>query len=160
MFLGLEIGCGESKSHEFIGLDVRPTSSTDVIADASYLPFKDKTFDHVYSSHVLEHFSHRRVKNILTEWVRVLKSCAKLEIRCPDLRARSILFFLNPSWDNVKNIYGAQDYSENYHNCGFSYGLLKGLLEEQGIRKIRRIIKGYKGIPFLPDSLHIVGIKK
>jgi hypothetical protein len=83
-----------------------------------------------------------------------------LEIRCPDLRARAFLFFLNPSWQDVRNIYGAQDYAGNYHKCGFSYGLLKDLLESCGIHKVKRVIKGYKGIPFLPDCLHVKGVKK
>ncbi|MEM5854509.1 MAG: hypothetical protein QXG39_06020 [Candidatus Aenigmatarchaeota archaeon] len=43
--------------------------------------------------------------------------------------------------------------------CGFSYGLLRDLLKSCGIRDIKRIIKGYKGIPFIPDCLHIRGIK-
>jgi len=91
--------------------------------------------------------------------VRVLKRNGIIEIRCPDLRARAFLFFLNPSWQNVKNIYGEQDHVWNTHRCGFSYGLLKSLLESCGIRNIKRIVKGYKGIPFIPDCLHVRGVK-
>jgi hypothetical protein len=46
------------------------------------------------------------------------------------------------------------------HKCGFSFGLLKGLLESVGIKDVKRVIRGYKGIPFLPDSLHVRGIKR
>ena len=155
----LDIGCGERKKKGCIGLDLRKTSSVDVVADARMLPFRDEAFDYIYSSHLLEHFSHREVKNVLVEWVRVLKTGGTIEIRCPDLRARAFLFFLNPSWQNVRNIYGAQDSPENTHKCGFSFGLLKGLLESVGIKDVKRIIKGYKGIPFLPDCLHVKGIK-
>jgi len=41
-----------------------------------------------------------------------------------------------------------------------SYDLLKELLEECGITKIKRVIKGFEGIPFIPDCLHIKGVKK
>ncbi|MBS7635567.1 hypothetical protein KEJ34_08850, partial [Candidatus Bathyarchaeota archaeon] len=99
------------------------------------------------------------IRSILVEWVRVLKKGEELEIRCPDLRARAFLFFLNPTWQNVKNIYGGQDYEGNYHKCGFSYGLLKDLLKSCGIRDVKRIFKGYKGIPFIPDCLHVKGVK-
>jgi predicted SAM-dependent methyltransferase len=156
--LVLDIGCGEDKKGD-IGIDIRKTNVVDVIADARFLPFRDESFNHVYSSHLIEHFSHREVKDVLVEWVRVLKKGGVLEIRCPDLRARALLFFLNPSWQNVRNIYGAQDYAGNYHKCGFSYGLLKDLLESCGIHKVKRVIKGYKGIPFLPDCLHVKGVK-
>jgi hypothetical protein len=59
----------------------------------------------------------------------------------------------------VENIYGNQDYPENLHRSGFSYGLLKRLLRQSGIKGMKRVIRGYKGIPFLPDSIHITGIK-
>ena len=144
---------------KIIGVDLRKTESVDVVADARMLPFKNETFDYVYSSHVIEHFSHREVSKVLREWIRVLKKGGIIEIRCPDLRLRSLLFFLNPSWQNVKNIYGGQDYENNYHKCGFSYGLLREMLESCGIGKVKRVIKGYKGIPFIPDCLHVIGVK-
>jgi len=157
--LMLDIGCGEGKREGAIGVDLRKTTSVDIVADARHLPFANESFEYVYSSHIIEHFSHREVKCVLAEWTRVLKKGGIFEIRCPDLRARAFLFFLNPSWQNVRNIYGGQDYAGNYHKCGFSYGLLKSLLESCGIKKVKRVIKGYKGIPFLPDCLHVRGVK-
>jgi len=154
----LDIGCGETKKGD-IGIDLRKTRFVDVLADARMLPFKGESFDHVYSSAVIEHFSHREVRKVIIEWTRVLRTEGTLEIECPDLRARAFLFFLNPSWKNIENLYGGQDYGENYHKCGFSYELLKALLESCGIRRVKRIIKGYKGIPFIPDCLHVKGVK-
>ena len=156
----LDIGCGKNKKECAIGLDFRKNSSADIIADAHQLPFRNESFNHVYSSHLIEHFSHREIKNVLTEWIRVLKKKGIFEIRCPDLRARAFLFFVKPSWQDVKNIYGAQDVLGNTHKCGFSYGLLKKIIEQGGIKKVKRIIKGYKGIPFLPDCLHVKGVKE
>lgn len=124
------------------------------------LPFRDGSFDHVFSSHLIEHFSHREVGFVLVEWARVLVRGGTIEIRCPDLRARALLFFLNPSWQNMKNIYGEQDYFGNQHLCGLSYQSLKTLLESHGISNVKRVSKRYKGIPFIPDCLHILGQKK
>ena len=115
----LELGCGEAQKKGDIAIDFRKTSSVDVVADARMLPFKDESFDHLYSSHLIEHFSHREVRNVLVEWIRVIKKNGILEIRCPDLRARAFIFVLNPNWKNVFNIYGEQDYIGNYHYCGF-----------------------------------------
>lgn len=156
----LDIGCGENPKKGDIGLDLRKTRFVDIVADARMLPFNDESFDNAYSSHLIEHFSHREVRNVLLEWIRVLKKSGTIEIRCPDLRARALLFFINPSWQNVKNIYGEQDYVGNQHRSGFSFGLLKQLLESCGIRDVKRIIKGYKGIPFIPDCLHVTGVKR
>jgi predicted SAM-dependent methyltransferase len=157
--LMLDIGCGESKKEGAIGIDLRKMVSVDIVADARLLLFRDDSFNYVYSSHLIEHFSHREVKTVLTEWVRVLKKGGTFEILCPDLRARALLFFLRASWYNVRNIYGLQDNVGNIHKCGFSHGLLKDLLEACGIKRVHRVIKGYKGIPFLPNCLHVKGIK-
>ena len=155
----LDIGCGETKKGD-IGLDVRKIKGVDILADARVLPFRDNILDCVYSSHTIEHFSHREVRNIVSEWIRVLKHGGIVEILCPNLRARAFLFVLSPTWQNVENIYGGQDYLDNYHKCGFSFDLLKSILESNGIMNIKRIISGYKGIPFIPDCLHVKGIKK
>jgi len=156
----LEIGCGEKKKFaNSIGLDIRSVADADILADACRLPFENDCFDHIYSSHVVEHMSHASLQIVLREWIRVLKVGGVFELRCPDLRARAFLFFLTPSWKNVQNIYGAQDYSENYHKSGFSYDLLRHLLQKLGITKVRRVHDGYKGVPFIPNDLHIRGIK-
>lgn len=157
----LEIGCGGKKVFpNSVGLDIRPIEGVDVVADARRLPFDDNYFDHVYSSHVIEHFSHQEVKDVLIEWIRVLKDGGIFELRCPDLRLRALIFALNPKKQDIINIYGEQDYPENQHRCGFSYGLLKKILLESGIIKITRINDGFKGVPFLPSDLHIKGFKR
>ena len=156
----IDIGCGEKKVDGAIGLDRRKTRSIDIIGDATMLPFKSNSFDKVYSAHTIEHFSHKETQNIAAEWVRILKTGGQLEIRCPWLRIRALLFFFNPTHKNVANIYGGQEYEGNFHKCGFSYGLLKELLESVGIGEIVRVFeKGPFGIPFCSD-LHIKGKKK
>jgi len=156
----LDLGCGDEKFEGSIALDLRRTRSVDIVADAHKLPFRDNSFDYVFSSHLIEHFSHRETESILREWIRILKHGGTIEIRCPDLRARALLFFLNPSWQNVRNIYGEQDYEGNQHRCGFAFKNLKSLLEACGISNVKRIKKGYKGLPFIPDCLNVMGKKK
>jgi SAM-dependent methyltransferase len=160
LHVGLDIGCGENKRAGLIGIDFRKSVTPDVVADARMLPFRDELFNYAFSSHVIEHFSHREVAEALSEWVRVLRKGGTMEIRCPDLRARALLFFLKPSWRNVKDIYGGQSYVGDQHRCGFSYGLLKRSLEVHGICNVKRIIRGYKNIPFIPDCLHVKGVKR
>jgi predicted SAM-dependent methyltransferase len=155
----LDIGCGDNRVEGAIALDMRKTTHVGILADARNLPFRDDAFDHVFSSHLIEHFSHRETKSVLREWIRVLRQDGIIEIKCPDLRARALLFFFNPSWQNVRNIYGEQDYVENEHRCGFAFNNLKSLLQECGISNIKRLVRGYRGLPFLPDCLHVIGKK-
>lgn len=74
----LDIGCGEKRKKGAIGFDIRKTAVTDIVGDATSLPFKDEEFDHIYSSHLIEHFSHREVRTVLKEWIRCLKGGALL----------------------------------------------------------------------------------
>jgi predicted SAM-dependent methyltransferase len=157
---GLDVGCGDNKQANTIGVDFRVTSTVDVIADARALPFRKESLQYIFSSHIIEHFGIHETRTILAGWVRLLEKGGVIEIRCPDLRARALLFFLNPSWSNLRKIYGGQDYPGNLHKSGFSYSLLKSLLIACGIGKVKRIVKGYKGIPFIPDCLHVRGVKE
>jgi predicted SAM-dependent methyltransferase len=160
MALICEIGCGDTPTFEnSVRIDIRKTPSVTVIADARHLPFKNDVFDHVYSSHTIEHFPHREIPDVLQEWLRICIPGGTIELRCPDLRIRSLLFFIQPTIQNIKNIYGEQDYPENFHRSGFSFGILKTMLEKCGVHTIRRIADEYKGIPFIPNDLHIVGTK-
>jgi len=156
----LEIGCGNIKDYaDSICLDIRLTNKVDVLADARHLPFIEGCFSLVYSSHTIEHFSHREQTRVLTEWIRVLHEGGKLEIKCPDLRARALIFAIRPSQRDVSNIYGEQDYDENFHKCGYSFGLLRESLNRLGIQGVRRVFRGHGLIPFIPDCLHIKGTK-
>jgi len=157
----LEIGCGERRDFpDSLGLDIRKTTKVDVIGDARSLPFKDESFDHVFSSHTLEHLPHGDCDRVLREWIRVLRPGGVIELRMPDLRARALIFALNPTIRSMRMIYGEQDYEENYHKSGYSYGLLKGMLRAVGVVKVKRVISGYRGIPFLPSCLHVRGFKR
>lgn len=76
----LDVGCGDfnkylvgfSSGDTYIGLDIEKTSSTDVIGDASYLPFKDESFDAVICNAVLGHVENP--KEVLKELYRIAKS--------------------------------------------------------------------------------------
>ena len=158
--MALDIGCGDYKKEGFIGCDCRTTDSVDVIADVRALPFEDEVFDYVYSSHVIEHFSHREVKDIITEWVRILKKGGIMEVVCPWLRVSALYFFLQPNYEHLMHIYGGQDNEMNYHKCGFTFRQLKELLEQSGIVNVKLNWWGRGGkLPFIPGSLWVKGIK-
>lgn len=154
----IDIGCGPDKIKGSFGIDAIKYEGVDLVTNVTALPFPDNSIKHVYSSHTLEHFSHREADGVLNEWVRVLKPGGKIEIRCPDLRMRCLMFFFHPSYDHIRAIYGSQKDEFNYHKSGFTFGILKQKLEALGIEKIKRI-KDWNGmIPY--SDLHIVGYKK
>ncbi|MBD3155406.1 MAG: methyltransferase domain-containing protein, partial [Candidatus Aenigmarchaeota archaeon] len=60
----LDLGCGnlkyQSEEYKVIGLDLSEGEEVDVTHDLTEekLPFKDKYFDVVRASHILEHIEH------------------------------------------------------------------------------------------------------
>lgn len=52
--------------------------------DAHSLPFKDRTLDWVYSSHLIEDFVYDEQVTLLNEWVRVLKPTGVLILCAPN----------------------------------------------------------------------------
>lgn len=55
-----------------------------ILADAHFLPFKDKTFDFAYISEVLEHL--RETGKAIDEIARVIESCGRLVVQTPNKR--------------------------------------------------------------------------
>ena len=104
----LNLGCGShySSKPEWTNLDFVSTGEC-VIAHnlLSGIPFEAATFDLVYHSHVLEHFSKEDGDKFISECFRVLKQGGTLRIAIPDLEqiARNYLKFLDEGLQNPNN---------------------------------------------------------
>ena len=82
----LNLGCGLCSRPGWVNVDFH-ASSPDVLAYDLRLgiPFVDESFDVVYHSHVLEHFSRSQAVFFLRECFRVLKPGGLLRVAVPDL---------------------------------------------------------------------------
>jgi len=79
----LDVGCGETKTPGFIGIDKRKMPGVDIVLnlDNEHLPFDDSTVDEIYTSHSLEHLSD--FEEVMLEFSRVLKPHGKLTVIVP-----------------------------------------------------------------------------
>lgn len=80
----LEIGPKKGKLPGFETLDAVRSPIVDHVADCRKMPFRDASFDLVYSSHVIEHIEQFEVESTIAEWVRVLKPGGTLEVHTLD----------------------------------------------------------------------------
>jgi predicted SAM-dependent methyltransferase len=82
----LNLGCGGRYIKGWVNIDFI-SQSEDVIKHnlLTPLPFEDNSFDAVYNSHVLEHFSKRDAAKFIAEIYRVLKPGGILRVVVPNL---------------------------------------------------------------------------
>ena len=80
----LNLGCGEDYREGFVNVDIRKDVKTDSIVNIEKkLPFKDNSFDYIYSRHVIEHIHPEKLKFLMDEIYRVCKNNAVVEIHVP-----------------------------------------------------------------------------
>lgn len=141
-----DIGCGTHtpffKEGIPVRMDIREDVNPDIICDIRKIPEPDMKYDIVYSSHVLEHFSHRITMSVLVEWLRILKKGGELRLELPNIEpaAKAILDKKITNYD-MWTFWGEQAYAKDYHGTGFTIDSLRNLLEVVGGLKDIKIIK-------------------
>src|SRR6266849_4191793 len=89
----LNLGCGQRFHPDWVNLDLYPPNpSVQKWNLQEDLPFPDESFDVVYHSHVLEHFSKADGLQLLHRCRRVLKSNGTLRVAVPDLERIAQLY--------------------------------------------------------------------
>ena len=103
------------------------------------LPFQNNYFEHIYSSHALEHCSTQSIPSILKECFRVLQHDGTMEIIVPCLE-NAMKSFLEASEEErwgyrIEYIFGNQGKSQQgqqLHKTGFTADRLKYLCAQAG----------------------------
>ena len=93
----LDLGCGENKVPNSIGLDNVQLPGVDVehdLLDFPY-PFDNESIDKIYLRHVIEHFAIEKINFIMNECNRILKNDGFLVITVPHVF--SISAFIDPT---------------------------------------------------------------
>lgn len=81
----INIGCGNKQIPGWLGVDVTPGPTVDIVSDVRTLPFDTGSVDEAMAIHVIEHFYQWEAPEVLREWLRVLKPGGTLILECPDL---------------------------------------------------------------------------
>jgi predicted SAM-dependent methyltransferase len=82
----LNLGCGTTYRKDWINIDIAPISAEVLPFNLKEgIPFPNNSFDAVYHSHVLEHFSRQQGETLIKECTRVLKPKGILRVAIPDL---------------------------------------------------------------------------
>jgi SAM-dependent methyltransferase len=89
----LQIGAGQNPLTGWLNTDLNPTADSIVYLDAmDTFPLGDRTFDAVFSEHLIEHLPYTGGLAMLQEAFRVLKPGGRIRIATPDAeRVASLL---------------------------------------------------------------------
>jgi hypothetical protein len=128
--LRLNLGSGAQAIPGYINIDHKFGT------EAYPLGYPDESCDVIRASHVLEHFGHNVIKDVVKNWVSKLKPGGCLRIAVPDLEWVT-KHYLDGEPINVMGIlWGAQDYQDNVHLSGFDSELLMEIMVEAGLERI------------------------
>jgi predicted SAM-dependent methyltransferase len=139
----LNLGCGNAKLRDWLNIDINPDADM-VIDFRNSLPFTDRSFQFIYSEHVLEHFSYQDGLKILRECNRVLTEDGVMRIATPDLdnliqkyfsdwknqdwlswpdyefiKSKGQMINIAFSWWGHKYLYNEEDLEYQLKNAGF-----------------------------------------
>jgi len=110
--------------------------------DIFNLPYEDNSVDLIYASHVIEYFNREEVKDVLNEWIRVLKPNGKLRLAVPNFE-EMVTLYLNNNVELaglVGPLYGQMSMGEEtiYHKTTYDYLSLENLLSDLGMKNIKK----------------------
>ena len=133
----LQVGCGPKKLPDYINIDILEDSEADVLANITSLPFKDNSFDLLYSSSVIEHFGRREWVHILAEWSRVIKPLGKIYISTPNFETCAQHYIQTGNLDELVGlIMGGQKDEYDWHGMIYDFKTLKNGLIEAGFGQV------------------------
>ena len=119
----------------------------------------DGCCDEVRASHVLEHFSHREVLNVIREWTRVLKPGGLLKLAVPDFHYIATQYLAGDTDHTIGWTMGGHVDEWDHHGALFDEGCLSTMMETAGLVEIDHWESDAQDCSSLPVSLNLQGWK-
>ena len=123
------------------------------------LPFPDGSASEIRASHVLEHFSHSQIPDVLRDWVRVLAYDGVLKIAVPDFEKIAERYLRGEMGEWQGYIMGGHVDEADHHGAIFDTGTLTEALKAAGLRQIEPWQSTIQDCASLPISLNLQGVK-
>lgn len=138
----LELGAGYRPTPGFTHNDANPGDDIEIVGDAATI-VRDHVIgagscDEIRATHLLEHFSHTKTVDVLSEWHSALRVGGTIYLEVPHIFGH--IAALNAGEITPEQfivyVYGDQDYFENSHYAGFNEEILRDRLIEAGFRDV------------------------
>lgn len=123
------------------------------------LDYADGSVDEIRASHVLEHFSHREIANVLRDWVRALKPGGRLAIAVPDFSVIAQQYLAGAPLPIEGYVMGGHVDANDRHGAIFDEEQLRDVMTSAGLLGIQRWNSRIQDCAALPVSLNLFGHK-
>lgn len=123
------------------------------------LDIPDGSAEEIRASHLLEHFSHREVFDVIKHWVSKLSDGGVLKIAVPDFDVICKDYAENKRDRLALYLMGGQVDENDYHKTIFDKDSLTDLMRRAGLSEITQW-SGGNDSSSLPVSLNLMGIKQ
>lgn len=157
-YICLDIGCGDNKQPNFVGMDKRPLAGVDIVHDLEVFPYpiEDGVCVTVVGSHIVEHIKPWLMIDFMNEIWRILKVGGKVAFSLP--YALSYGFVQDPThcnpcnettWEyfdpncHMYNIYKPKPFQiemNSWQADGFMEVVLVKITEEEGVKRNQEYI--------------------
>jgi hypothetical protein len=97
------------------------------------LGYADGSVSEIRASHVLEHFPHAQLEEVIKDWVRCLKKGGKLKIAVPDMKKIAESYLSGVQYPYESFLVGGQVDHNDFHRSLFDESRLRGLLAGAGL---------------------------
>jgi predicted SAM-dependent methyltransferase len=88
----LQIGAGPNNFPGWLNTDYKPIEGQAYLDATARFPLPDKSFDYVFSEHVIEHFNYWEGLDMLRESFRIMKPGGRIRVVTPNLNQLVRLF--------------------------------------------------------------------
>lgn len=149
----LNLGAGNTDIPGFIPIDRKAGR------EVYPLDFPDGAVDEIRASHILEHFSHRKIAEVISHWVGKLRPGGLLRIAVPDFRKIAQRYLDGKKVNAVGYIMGGHIDDDDRHGAIFDSETLSVLMKSAGLSNISVWESEVEDCAALPISLNLQGTK-
>lgn len=149
----LNIGGGNVHITGFVNIDRKNGE------EAYPLDRPDNSVEEILASHVLEHFSHREVADVLQNWVNKLRPGGKIRLAVPDFQMIARDYLAGEPINVQGYVMGGHCDADDHHGTLFDREALTELMICCGLERIGPWKSEMAACSSLPISLNLQGFK-
>lgn len=150
----LNLGSGDLPIDGYENLDIKTGQEV-----SSLVAYADNSLDEIRASHILEHFGHSSIYEILNGWVRKLRPGGILRIAVPDFGKIAKSYIEGKDLNYAGYLMGGQTDSNDYHKAIFDRKGLSDAFGRLGLCDIKEWQSEINDCASLPISLNLQGTK-